>query len=135
MVPGMAVEVVCGLIEKEPGLVLACKRRVGGHLGGCWEFPGGKVEVGEAPEAALVRELAEELAVEVVVVSAMTPVDWDYGRGAIRLLPYRCVLKGGEPEALEHEEIRWCDAGALGGLEWAAADVPVLEEWLRGIGH
>jgi 8-oxo-dGTP diphosphatase len=128
------IDVVCAVIERD-GRILACKRRAGGHLAGLWEFPGGKVEQGEAADAALVREISEELAVQVVPGAAMRPVVWNYGRGPIRLLPYRCALAGGEPQPLEHEAIRWCDAADTAALDWAAADVPVLAEWLAGIGH
>lgn len=127
------IEVVCAVIERD-GRVLACKRRAAGELAGKWEFPGGKVEAGEVAWAALRREIREELGVWVENAGGMRAVVWDYGRGPMRLIPFRCLLARGEPQALEHEEIRWCDAAAVAALDWAAADVPILEEWLGGIG-
>ncbi len=124
---GHMIEVVCGVVEDEAGRVLACRRPQGGHLGGMWEFPGGKVEAGETPAAALVRELREELAVDVVVGEALPPVEWDYGRGPIRLIPFRCRILRGEPVLLEHTECRWCGCAEAAELLWAPADVPVLE--------
>lgn len=124
------IEVVAGLILDDAGRLLACKRPVGKHLGGKWEFPGGKLEDGEEPAAALVRELEEELGIIVIPGEALTPVVWDYGRGPIRLHPILCRIAGGELHPHEHPEIRWCGREDLGGLDWAAADVPVLEEWL-----
>jgi 8-oxo-dGTP diphosphatase len=122
------IEVVCGVIEDAEGRVLACLRPAGKHLGGLWEFPGGKVEHGEAPQTALARELREELGVEVEVLGALHPVPWHYERGAIRLLPYYCRITYGEPVPHEHERLRWCACHELGVLTWAPADLPVLEQ-------
>ena len=121
-------EVVCGVIGDVDGRVLACRRPDGGHLAGFWEFPGGKVEEGETPAAALVRELREELGIEVAVEKSLTPVTWDYGRGPFRLLPFHCRILHGDPAPLEHSEIRWCRPAEASQLAWAAADEPVLAE-------
>jgi 8-oxo-dGTP diphosphatase len=125
------IDVVCGVMVNAAGQVLACRRAEHQHLGGQWEFPGGKVERGETPAAALVRELREELGIDVTVEDAMAPVSWDYGRGPFRLLPYRCSILRGKPEPLEHAELRWCDAEQARDLLWAAADGPVLRELFR----
>ena len=127
------VDVVCGVIEDAQGRYLACLRPEGKHLGGLWEFPGGKVEPGEAPECALIRELEEELGVRVEIAGALQPVVWQYERGTIRLLPYRCRLVEGEPRAIEHERVTWCAPEDFGTLAWADADVPVLRELLARI--
>jgi 8-oxo-dGTP diphosphatase len=126
-VPGM-IDVVCAVIEGAEGRVLACLRPDGKHLAGRWEFPGGKVDPGESPEDALLRELREELAVEVVVGQALAPVEWAYDRGAIRLWPFLCAVISGEPTAVEHAELRWCAEEDFGLLDWAEADLPVLEQ-------
>ncbi len=125
------IEVAAGLILDEAGRLLAGRRPEGKHLGGKWEFPGGKVEDGESPAEALVRELEEELGVAVDIGQALTPVVWDYGRGQIRLHPFVCRIVAGELHPHEHEEIRWCEKDDLCELDWAAADVPVWEEWSR----
>ncbi|MEO5916648.1 MAG: (deoxy)nucleoside triphosphate pyrophosphohydrolase [Luteolibacter sp.] len=122
------IDVVCGVIEDVEGRYLACLRPVGKHLGGLWEFPGGKVDSGETPEAALIRELREELEVDVEVGLPLTPVTWNYDERVIRLLPYRCRIIGGELSAVEHELLRWCYPQHFGDLLWAAADVPILQE-------
>lgn len=120
-------EVVCGVISDESGRVLACRRALGRHLGGLWEFPGGKVDAGESHEAALVRELGEELGIVVLVGEKFNEVvEWTDGEVSIRLRAFRCAILKGDPLALEHEEIRWCDAGALAGLDWAEADLPIV---------
>lgn len=122
--------VVAGLIEDEAGRLLACLRPQDKHLGGKWEFPGGKIEAGETPEHALIRELREELGVEVTTGATLTPVGHDYGRGPIRLIPIRCRITSGLPHPHEHDEIRWCDSAELARLDFAAADLPILAEWL-----
>lgn len=124
-------EVAAGLIVDDDGRVLACLRPAGKHLGGKWEFPGGKVEPGESPADALMRELEEELSIRVAVGRAFTPVVWDYGQSRIRLHPFECRIVSGNVVAHEHSEIRWCRRDELSGLDWAAADIPVLKELLQ----
>lgn len=125
------LEVVCGVIENSAGQFLACLRPAGKHLGGFWEFPGGKVDLGESPQTALARELMEELAVEVEVGAALRAVIWDYAEQTIRLRPFRCRITGGELRAMEHEKLHWCAPECFHELVWAAADVPILQEILR----
>jgi 8-oxo-dGTP diphosphatase len=122
------VDVVCGVIENSEGRFLACLRPAGKHLGGLWEFPGGKVDPGESPESALVRELREELAVDVEVGLPLAAVIWSYEEKTIRLLPFRCTIVSGELRAIEHEELCWCLPEEFNNLPWADADVPILRE-------
>jgi 8-oxo-dGTP diphosphatase len=123
------IEVAAGLILDDAGRLLACRRPEGKHLGGKWEFPGGKVEEGESPVVALVRELEEELDITVACGEGLTPVVWDYGGGPIRLHPFVCRIVAGELHPHEHSEIRWCEPDELPALDWAEADLPVLAEW------
>ncbi|MES2658584.1 MAG: (deoxy)nucleoside triphosphate pyrophosphohydrolase [Verrucomicrobiota bacterium] len=128
-------EVVCGVIGNPEGQYLACLRPVDKHLGGLWEFPGGKVDPGESPEAALVRELREELAIDVEVGLPLQPVIWNYGERTIRLLPFYCRIIGGELHAVEHEALRWCLPEHFGDLRWADADIPILQEIALHLGR
>jgi 8-oxo-dGTP diphosphatase len=127
------MDVVCAVIEDESGRFLACLRPPGKHLAGRWEFPGGKVDPGESPEVALVREMREELGVEVAVGLPLDPVIWNYDRGSIRLIPFRCVITGGHLQAIEHEQVVWCAPEDFKILPWAEADLPILEQILAGI--
>ncbi len=122
------IQVVCGVIQNPEGAYLACLRPSGKHLGGLWEFPGGKVDPGESPEAALVRELVEELAVRVEILSQFTPVVWSYGETTIRLCPFLCRIVSGDLQALEHEQVLWVFPADFDNLMWAPADIPVLRE-------
>jgi 8-oxo-dGTP diphosphatase len=121
--------VVCALIERD-GCVLVARRGPGRALAGKWEFPGGKVESGEAAEAALARELREELGVEIEVVRALSESTHRYEAFAITLVPFVCTLAEGEPVAHEHAEIAWSPPENIRDLDLAAADVPILEAYL-----
>lgn len=134
MVQVAGVKVVCAILVDEEGKVLACQRPAGKALALKWEFPGGKVELGETPEQAIVRELQEELAIDVRILQRLSDVDWDYGRGPFCLIPFICKIEDGEPQACEHAEIRWCHRNDLSSLDMAAADGPVLEEFLTLVG-
>lgn len=122
------IDVVCGIIRDERGRLLAGLRQQGKHLGGLWELPGGKVDPGETPEEALVRELREELGIEVEVGLALEPVSWHYESGSIRLLSYACEIRSGELTPMSHERIEWIGLSELEAIEWAPADVPVLRQ-------
>ncbi len=124
--------VVCALIERG-GRVLAAQRPAGKSQGLLWEFPGGKLEAGEAPETALEREIREELHVEIVLGARLTDAFHDYGKFAITLTPFRATLRdaAAEPHAAEHAALRWCAPEELLSLEWAPADVPIVAEYVK----
>lgn len=124
------MQVVCAITVRPDGKVLVCKRGEGKSLAGLWEFPGGKLEAGETPAQALMREMREELAIEIEVREPRPSVDWRYGETSLRLHPYVCRIISGEPRPLEHAELRWCDVLEFSQLEWAPADVPVWREYL-----
>jgi 8-oxo-dGTP diphosphatase len=127
------LEVVCGIIKNSSGQFLACRRGLERHLGGLWEFPGGKIDEGETAELAIERELMEELGVTVRVGEPLSAVvEWTDGAVSIRLRGFFCEIVQGEPHAHEHEEIRWCDISELPHLDWAEADIPLVDELMRG---
>jgi 8-oxo-dGTP diphosphatase len=124
------IEVVAAVIERE-GRVLIARRRAASHLGGLWEFPGGKRQAGETPEAALVREIREELDAAVTVGELLDDVEWTYPEKTVRLRFFRCALEG-EPRAAEGQEIAWVAAADLGGYEFPPADEGLVARLRRG---
>ncbi len=125
------VLVAAGVIVAE-GRVLLTQRMPDAHLGGTWEFPGGKVEPGEAPEAALVRELEEEIGVRVAVDDIFDVTFWRYERKDVLLLFYRARILEGEVRDLGVAAHRWAARADLSTLTFPPADVKVLEK-VRGL--
>jgi 8-oxo-dGTP diphosphatase len=122
------MEVVCAVIRDDAGRVLAAQRPPGKAQAGCWEFPGGKIEPGEGAEAALVREIREELGCTLVVGAALTPVDHPYPGGLIRLRAFAAEVIEGVPAPHEHSALRWVAREEAATLAWAPADIPILAE-------
>ena len=124
------LRVTCALIE-EPSRVLLAQRAAGMALAGKWEFPGGKIDGAESPADCLQREIREELGCEIEVGAALTPVDHTYAGGrTLLLLPFRCRVVAGQPQALEHAAIAWVRPEELAGYDLAEADQPVVREYL-----
>jgi 8-oxo-dGTP diphosphatase len=116
--------VVAALIWRE-GRLLISRRRVDQAMPNLWEFPGGKVEAGESPQVALVREIREELGCEVEVGRIDDVVFHDYPAFDLYMLVYRCQVIGGTPSAVAVAEIAWIEPAALPGLELLPADFPL----------
>lgn len=106
--------------------VLVARRPAHKRQGGLWELPGGKVDPGESDAAALVRELREELDVDVAPSAQLAVSRHTYEHGTIELVAVACSLRSGTPRAVEHAELRWARADELDALDWAPADVPLL---------
>lgn len=117
---------VVGAALLRDGRVLACRRTAPPALAGLWEFPGGKVEAGESDKVALARELLEELGVEAAIGARIGP-DLDLGGTAVMRV-YLATLKAGEPQAREHDALRWLAANELDEVPWIPADLPVLAD-------
>ncbi|WP_422771713.1 (deoxy)nucleoside triphosphate pyrophosphohydrolase [Plantactinospora sp. WMMC1484] len=107
------------------GRVLACARSHPPEAAGRWEFPGGKVESGESEVAALVRECAEELGVRVEIGERIGR-DVPMGHGSSVLRVYLARLVAGEPQPLEHAELRWLSPEELDSVPWLPADEPIV---------
>ncbi|UFS71161.1 (deoxy)nucleoside triphosphate pyrophosphohydrolase [Geomonas sp. RF6] len=123
------IHVTCAIIERD-GLVLAAQRSTEMSLPLKWEFPGGKIDEGETTEECLRRELIEELGIEVVLKDTLEPVTYHYPTLAVTLYPFICAIKSGEVVLHEHAAVAWLSAGELETLDWAAADIPVLQAYL-----
>jgi 8-oxo-dGTP diphosphatase len=123
--PEPYVVVAAAIVDGEPPALLAAQRAYPPALAGRWELPGGKVHEGEDDAAALVRELREELGVQVAVgaraASDVVTVD---GAGILRV--YWATVLDGAPQALEHAALRRLTAGELYDVDWLDADLPVI---------
>ena len=122
---GPIVDVAIGLVWKD-GRVLIARRPAGVHLGGLWEFPGGKVEAGESPEACLLRELREELGIEAEIAGKREVIEFTYPDRAVRLHPIDCRWVSGEPHPAGSEEPRWVATSELPAYEFPPANAPLL---------
>jgi 8-oxo-dGTP diphosphatase len=119
---GKMLEVVAGIIERE-GRILACRRTAQQAHPLKWEFPGGKVEPGETPEAALRRELKEELDIRGAVSVEIARYSYAYpGKNPILLIFLRVDAFEGEPRNLIFHEVRWVPAGELPALDFLEGD-------------
>ena len=118
---------VVGAVIVQEDRILCAQRGFTGALPGMWEFPGGKVEQGEAPRDALVREIDEELECEVVVGAEVTTTIHEYDFGVVTLTTFLCELVGGTPRLTLHVEFRWLNTSELDALEWAPADIPAVD--------
>ena len=117
------IEVVAAVIE-EGGRILAGRRSPERHHGGLWEFPGGKVEAGESREAALVREIREELGVDVEALDELTVVE----KGGLRLVFIRARLLTDRPVgSTDHDRLRWYSREQLASVEWAPSDAEAVK--------
>lgn len=123
---GKTINVVAAIIVHD-GRIFATRRGYGDWRG-YWEFPGGKVEPEETPEAALVREIREELATEISVDRYVTTVEWDYPTFHLSMRCYLCHVVSGSLTLLEHEAAAWLDREHLHSVKWLPADDAILDE-------
>lgn len=128
----MPIKVTCAIIEKE-GKILVAQRseRMSHPLK--WEFPGGKLHEGESPEQCLVREIREELGIEVLPLVSLPSSIHHYDHISVELLPFVCNIVQGEIVLHEHSEVRWLRLEELSGLDWVEADVPVFRSYLDAL--
>lgn len=123
---GRWIEVSAGLVFRD-GQLLITQRPEGTHLAGCWEFPGGKRESGESWEDCLVRELREELGVDVEVGALFQEIRHEYPAKRVHLRFFACRLKTGEPQPVGCAAVAWVTREGLGGRAFPEADAALLE--------
>ncbi len=121
------MKVTAGILSRD-GRVLIARRRPGKHMGGKWEFPGGKIEPGETPEQSLSRELEEELELRARIGAFLCRVPWEGDGVSLELLVYRVDDFEGSPVLREHQEIRWVTPAELRSYELADSDRKVVDE-------
>jgi mutator protein MutT len=126
--PGM---VVTAAVIERGGRYFVTRRQHDVHLGGCWEFPGGKREPGESDEASLAREIREELGAEITILRRLLSVSHAYPERAVELHFYACELHGA-PVARLGQEMRWASREELRALPFPPADAELIDMLTKG---
>ncbi len=126
-----AVEVAVAVIERR-GRVLVTRRAADAHLPLVWEFPGGKIERGESPEAAARREAREETGLDVTPIAPLGIVEHDYGERTVRLYFFRCAAPSGRARAPREAEARWVRRADLARFQMPEANRAIVERLCGG---
>ncbi|MGF9769616.1 (deoxy)nucleoside triphosphate pyrophosphohydrolase [Bacillus paramobilis] len=121
------VSVVGAVIYNEKNEILCALRSPTMSLPNYWEFPGGKINEGEMPQDALIREIKEELGCMITVGTKIEEVEHEYENIIVDLATYKAYIESGTPKALEHAELQWVQVKNLLKLKWAPADIPTVE--------
>ncbi len=123
-------DVTCALIINEKSQVFAAQRSNSMTLPLKWELPGGKVEIGETPEQCLIREIKEELNIELEIIAGLPPNAHVYPVITIKLIPFVCKQVRGVLTLKEHASFKWLNTNELLDLDWAEADIPIIKNYL-----
>lgn len=124
------IEVVAAIIYRD-NKVFCTKRPNQGEVALKWEFPGGKVEIGESREQALVREIMEELNCSIEVLESFLTVNHSYKSFELTMYSFKCKLKSNKIKLTEHIDSCWLSIDELDVLDWAAADIPIVKELMN----
>jgi 8-oxo-dGTP diphosphatase len=115
------------VIWNPTGQILIDKRKAGGTMGGLWEFPGGKIEPGETVAECIVREIREELAIEITVGEHLITIEHTYPAFQITLIVHHCQHISGIPQSIESDEIRWVNVNDLASYQFPAANLAIIQ--------
>ncbi len=129
---GKHIQVSCAIIESN-GLVLAAQRSREMAMPFKWEFPGGKIKLGEDAEGCLERELMEEMGLRIAIKGSLRLSTHEYPTFTITLHPFVCEITGGAMVLHDHQAVLWLPPSELFTLDWAAADLPVIEAYRQSL--
>jgi 8-oxo-dGTP diphosphatase len=125
------IDVTCALIRNEENELLVVQRGAGSDHPFRWEFPGGKLDEGESEEDCIIREISEELAIDIVICRRMKVTEYDYGHKQIRLIPFVCDTLDDLPLLSEHTDFKWVNPADLAKVDFCEADMIVAGEYLK----
>lgn len=125
------IDVTCAIIRNEEEEILVVQRGADTDHPFKWEFPGGKIAKGETAEDCIIREIDEELSINIIICGKLIPVEYDYGIKQIRLIPFICDTLEELPVLSEHLDYKWTTSEKLMSFDFSEADVIVAEEYLR----
>jgi 8-oxo-dGTP diphosphatase len=128
------LQIALALIWREGEVLLSKRLSSADHLPDVWEFPGGKVEEGESPALAAVREAREEVGLDVEVMSQRQPIEWEYETRRVTLLPFDCRIVGGEASAIQVAKVRFVAPSHLNPADFPPANAALIVELQRGAG-
>jgi 8-oxo-dGTP diphosphatase len=128
------MRVSCALIES-CNQVLIAQKGLETSLPSLWEFPGGKIEPHESPEACIIREINEELGVKIKTLELLPITTYNYPDFSLELHPFRCQIIEGNPRPIEHLQIRWTHPKQLKSLSFAPGDIETLNHYLHFFIH
>jgi 8-oxo-dGTP diphosphatase len=129
------IDVTCAIIRNEDNEVLVVQRGEKTDHPFKWEFPGGKTTSSETNEECIIREINEELSIEIVICGQLTPVEYDYGNKHIRLIPFICDTLDDLPLLSEHIDYKWIQPDELGKVDFSEADIFVAEEYFSQVNN
>lgn len=131
-----SVEVAIAVVfDRARERILICKRKQDTVLGGYWEFPGGKCDPGETPEACACREVLEETNLAVRAIRKLAVIEHDYPHARVRLHPFLCEHVSGEVQLLAVADAKWITPAEVSAYRFPEANVPLLEAVARGFDH
>jgi len=120
------IEVVAAIIKQNNNIFVT--RRSYGEFENMWEFPGGKMEIGETRKEALIREIKEELELDIDISRYLTTVKYDYPTFHLTMHCFICTISGGKLQLNAHNDAKWTTLEELGQLNWVPADILVIEK-------
>jgi len=128
------MEVAVAIIVNQEGKTLIAKRKQGKTLGGCWEFPGGKIEPGEKREGSVVRELKEEMDIDVRVGEQIAEIEYSYEWGGVHLIAFQTEIIKGHIKLLDHDAVAWVLMDDMNKYGMTPADEPLItaiKQWIE----